>query len=163
MTYVSNIAKGLCQVDAPGCETYQRNATRYSAELKAMDTDIRAQWAIIPAAERKIITAHDAFGYYATSYGVTFLAPQGMSTDSEASAKEVAQLVRQIKKEKVKALFVENISNPRLLEQIGRETGVKPAGALFSDALSDASGPAATYLTMMRSNTDALIKAVNGQ
>ena len=104
-----------------------------------------------------------AFGYYARAYGVKFLAPQGVSTDSEASAKGVAQLVRQIKKEQIKALFVENISDPRLIEQIGRETGVKPAGELFSDSLSDASGPAGTYMAMMRVNTMAMTQAIKGQ
>jgi zinc/manganese transport system substrate-binding protein len=163
IAFVGNIAKGLCAADAASCDSYQRNAAAYSAELKALDTDIRALWAVIPAAQRKVITSHDAFGYYAKEYGVTFLAPQGVSTESEASAKGVAQLVRQIKKENIKALFVENISDPRLIAQIGRETGVKPAGALFSDALSDSKGPAATYLAMMRANTTALTQAVKGQ
>jgi zinc/manganese transport system substrate-binding protein len=163
MAYVGNIAKGLCAVDADGCDSYQRNAAAYSAELKALDTDIRALWAVIPAAQRKVITSHDAFGYYAKEYGVTFLAPQGVSTESEASARGVAQLVRQIKKEQIKALFVESISDPRLIAQIGRETGVKPAGELFSDALTDSKGPAATYLAMMRANTTALTQAVQGQ
>jgi zinc/manganese transport system substrate-binding protein len=163
IAFVGNIAKGLCAADAAGCDSYKRNAAAYSAELKALDTDIRALWAVIPAAQRKVITSHDAFGYYAKEYGVTFLAPQGVSTESEASAKGVAQLVRQIKKEQIKALFVENISDPRLIAQIGRETGVKPAGALFSDALSDSKGPAATYLAMMRANTTALTQAVKGQ
>ncbi|MCU0932185.1 MAG: metal ABC transporter substrate-binding protein [Serpentinimonas sp.] len=163
MAYVANIAKGLCAVDAAGCDSYQRNAAAYSAELKALDTDIRASWAVIPAAQRKVITSHDAFAYYAKEYGVSFLAPQGVSTESEASARGVAQLVRQIKKENIKALFVESISDPRLIAQIGRETGVKPAGALFSDALSDRQGTAPTYLAMMRANTTALTQAVQGQ
>ncbi len=160
MVYVGNIAKGLCEADAAGCETYQRNAATYTAELKALDTEIKAAWAAIPAPQRKVITSHDAFGYYAKAYGVRFLAPQGVSTESEASAKGVAQLVRQIKKEQIKALFVESISDPRLIEQIGRETGIKPAGELFSDSLSDASGPASSYVAMMRANTQALTTAI---
>lgn len=162
MTYVGNIAKGLCEADPKGCDTYQSNAARYQAELKALDTDIRAQWAVIPAAQRKVITSHDAFGYYAQAYGVAFLAPQGVSTESEASAKGVAQLIRQIKKESIKALFVESISDPRLIAQIGRETGAQPAGELFSDSLSDAKGPAPSYVAMMRHNTVALTKAIPG-
>ena len=110
-----------------------------------------------------MITSHDAFGYYAKAYGVTFLAPQGISTESEASAKGVARLVRQIKKDNVKALFVERISDPRLIEQIGRETGVRPAGELFSDSLSPPDGQAGSYLSMMRANTTALTQAVRGQ
>lgn len=163
MVMVGNIAKGLCAADAGGCESYQKNAAAYAAELKALDTDIRAQWAAIPAAQRKVITSHDAFGYYAKEYGVAFLAPQGVSTDSEASAKGVAQLVRQIRKENIKALFVENISDPRLIEQIGRETGARPSGVLYSDSLTDAQGPAATYVALMRSNSRTLTQAVQGR
>ena len=162
MVYVGNIAEGLCEADAAGCDTYQRNAAAYSAELKALDTDIRALWSAIPVAQRKVITSHDAFGYHAQAYGVKFLAPQGLSTESEASAKGVAQLVRQIKNEQIKALFVESISDPRLIAQIGRETGVKPAGELFSDSLSAPKGPAPSYLAMMRFNTTALTQAVKG-
>ena len=163
MTYVGNIAKGLCEADAAGCDTYKANAAAYNEQLKTLDADIRTQWAAVPAAQRKVITSHDAFGYYAQAYGVRFLAAQGVSTDSEASAKGVAQLVRQIKKEKIQALFVESISDPRLIAQIGRETGVKPAGALYSDALSPADGNASNYIAMMRANTTALTQAVRGR
>lgn len=163
MAFVGNIAKGLCAADAAGCDAYQRNAAAYAAELKALDADIRASWAVIPPAQRKVITSHDAFGYYAKEYGVTFLAPQGASTESEASPKGVAQLVRQIQQENIKALFVENISDPRLIAQIGRETGVKPSGVLFSDSLTDARGPAATYLALMRNNTRTLTQAIQGR
>lgn len=120
MVYVGNIAKGLCAADTAGCDTYQKNAAAYTAQLRALDADIKAAWGPIPAAQRKVITSHDAFAYYAKGYGVKFLAPQGVNTDSEASAKGVAQLVRQIKKEKIRALFVESISDPRLIAQIGR-------------------------------------------
>lgn len=163
IAYVGNIAKGLCEADATGCDQYQKNAGAYIAQLKTLDADIKAAWAPIPAAQRKVITSHDAFGYYAKAYGVKFLAAQGVSTESEASAKGVAQLVRQIQKEKIKALFVESISDPRLIAQIGRETGVKPAGELFSDSLSDDKGPAASYVAMMRANTTALTQAITGQ
>ena len=162
MNYVGNIAKGLCEADPAGCEVYQRNAVRYRAELGALDTDIRAHWKAIPVAQRKVITSHDAFGYYAKAYSVQFLAPQGVNTESEASAKGVAQLIRQIKKEKIRALFVESISDPRLIAQIGRETGVQPAGELFSDSLSGAGGAAPDYVSMMRHNSVALTKATLG-
>ncbi len=160
MVYVGNIAKGLCAADAAGCDSYQKNAAAYTAQLRALDADIKAAWTTIPAAQRKVITSHDAFAYYAKAYGVQFLAPQGVNTDSEASAKGVAQLVRQIKKEQIKALFVESISDPRLIAQIGRETGVKPSGELFSDSLSGTDGPAANYVAMMRANTLAMTQAI---
>lgn len=161
--FVKNIAMGLCRADAAGCDVYDRNAKAYVAKLDALDSEIRAAWAPIPAAQRKVITSHDAFGYYARDFNVKFLAPQGVSTESEASAKGVARLVRQIQQEQIKALFVESISDPRLIAQIGRETGVKPSGELFSDSLSTADGAAPTYIDMMRFNTRALTTAVRGE
>lgn len=161
--FVKNIAQGLCRADPGGCDAYDRNAKGYVAQLDALDGEIRAAWAPIPVAQRKVITSHDAFGYYALDHGVRFLAPQGVSTESEASAKGVAQLVRQIRKDQIKALFVESISDPRLIEQIARETGVKPSGALYSDSLSAPAGEASTYIEMMRFNTRTLTSAVRGQ
>lgn len=161
-TYVANIANGLCAADAAGCETYRRNAESYSAQVKALDQQIRSAWGAIPAQQRLVISSHDAFGYYASAYGVRFLAPQGVSTDSEASAQGVARLVRQIRQEKARALFVESIADPRLIEQIARETGLKASTAgLYSDSLAPA-GEAASYLGMMRYNTRVLTAAVQG-
>lgn len=161
--YARNIAKALCQADAASCDLYQRNARTYEAKLGELEAEIRAAWAPIPVAQRKVITSHDAFGYYARDHQVSFLAPQGVSTESEASAKGVAQLVRQIRKDQIKALFVESISDPRLIEQIARETGVQPSGALYSDSLSAPGGAAASYVELMRFNTRALTTAVRGQ
>jgi zinc/manganese transport system substrate-binding protein len=101
---------------------------------------------------RRIITTHDAFGYFGSAYGMKFISPEGVSTESEASAKDVAKIIDQIRKEKIPAVFMENISDPRLMEQIARETGAKIGGTLYSDALSKADGPAATYIDMMRNN-----------
>ncbi len=161
--YVANIAKGLCAADAQGCETYRRNAESYGQQLKALDQEIRQAWASIPAPQRLVISSHDAFGYYAAAYGVRFLAPQGVSTDSEASAQGVARLIRQIRQEKARALFVESIADPRLIEQIARETGLKASTTgLYSDSLAP-SGEASSYLGMMRHNTQALTAAVQGR
>lgn len=162
-TYVANIAKGLCAADAAGCETYRRNAESYSVQIKALDQEIRSAWGAIAAPQRLVISSHDAFGYYASAYGVRFLAPQGVSTDSEASAQGVARLVRQIRQEKARALFVESIADPRLIEQIARETGLKASTAgLYSDSLAPA-GEAASYLGMMRYNTRVLTAAIQGR
>ena len=161
--YVANIARGLCEADAAGCADYRRNAAAYDRQLQALEQDIRAAWAVIPAPQRLVISSHDAFGYYARAYGVRFLAPQGVSTDSEASAQGVARLVRQIRKEGARALFVESIADPRLIEQIARETGLKASSAgLYSDSLAP-SGDASSYLGMMRHNTKALTAAVQGR
>jgi zinc/manganese transport system substrate-binding protein len=160
--YVTNIADGLCAVDAAGCSEYRRNEQAYQAELDGLDTEIRTAWEGVPADLRKVITSHDAFAYYGQAYQVRFLAAQGASTSAQATTQGIARLVRQIKAEQVKALFVENISDPRLIEQIGRETGIKPAGILYSDSLSDAAGPAPDYAALMRHNTRALLAAIQG-
>jgi zinc/manganese transport system substrate-binding protein len=162
LIYASNIRDGLCQVDGEGCAVYTANADAYQREISALDAEIKAKMAAVPASRRTVITSHDAFGYFARGYGIRFLAPRGVSTESEASAKDVARLIDQIRKEKATALFVENISDARLIEQIGRETGVKLGGTLYSDALSRPGGPAATYLEMMRHNAGLIAGAMAG-
>lgn len=162
-SYVANIASGLCVTDAAGCAAYRRNAEAYDRQLKVLDQEIRQAWAVIPAPQRLVISSHDAFGYYAAAYGVRFLAPQGVSTDSEASAQGVARLIRQIRQEKARALFVESIADPRLIEQIARETGLKASTiGLYSDSLAP-SGEASSYLGMMRHNTQALTAAIQAR
>jgi zinc/manganese transport system substrate-binding protein len=163
LIYVGNIRDGLCQIDAAGCPLYRDNAARYSDALKKLDAEVRAALGRIPAARRRIITSHDAFGYFAREYGIEFLAPQGVSTESEATAADVAGIIRQIRSDGAGALFVENISDPRLLEQIGRETGLKTGGRLYSDALSEKGEPAATYLDMMRHNVATIAAALGGK
>jgi zinc/manganese transport system substrate-binding protein len=163
MLYVENIARGLCRVDAAGCETYTANAKTYEAEIAALDAMVKLGIAAVPEGKRKVITTHDAFGYFGEAYGVTFLAPEGVSTESEASAKDVAKLIGQVRSEGVTALFIENMSDPRLLEQIASETGVKVGGELYADALSAPDGPAPTYLDMFRHNVGLLIPAMEGE
>lgn len=161
--YVQTIASGLCAVDAAGCNSYTANATAYAAELMALDATIKTQLAGVPADRRKVITTHDAFGYFGEAYGVTFLAPEGISTDAEASAADVARLITQIKDEGVTALFVENMSDPRLVQQIADETGLTLGGELFADALSAAEGPAPTYIDMFKHNVGLLAPAMGGK
>jgi zinc/manganese transport system substrate-binding protein len=160
LAYVANIKDGLCKADAAGCDSYARNAEAYSAELRALDADIKSKFAAIPDAKRKVITSHDAFGYFGRAYGVTFLAPLGLSTEQEASASTIAKLITQIRSENIKAVFVETVSNARLIEQIARETGATLGASLFSDTLSGPEGPAATYIDMMRYNANALADAM---
>ena len=160
--YVKNIADAFCAADAAGCDTYKANAAVYGEKLEALDQEIKAAVEGIPAEKRTIITSHDAFGYFEHEYGIRFLAPEGVSTESEASAADVAALIRQIREDKASAIFVENISNPRLVEQIAGETGLKVGGSLFSDALSAADGPAATYIDMMRHNITTIKGAILG-
>jgi zinc/manganese transport system substrate-binding protein len=150
--YVANIRDGLIKADPAGKSVYEANANDYLARLTTLEADVKAAIAKIPAERRRIITTHDAFGYFGAAYGMKFIAPEGVSTETEASAKDVARIIDQIRKEKIPAVFVENISDPRLMEQIARETKAKIGGTLYSDALSKADGPASTYIDMMRNN-----------
>jgi zinc/manganese transport system substrate-binding protein len=154
--YVATIRDALIAADPAGKLAYETNATKYLAELDMVDAEIGASVAKIPADRRKIITSHDAFGYLAATYGLQFIAPRGMSTEAEASAKDVARLIQQIKREKITAVFIENISDQRLIQQIARDSGAKVGGTLFSDALSRADGPAPTYIRMMRHNIKSI-------
>lgn len=163
LLYVSNIAAGLCAADAEGCPIYQANAKSYAAEIAALDAEVRAQIAAIPADRRQVITTHDAFGYFGLEYGVTFMAPVGISTDSEASAADVARLIDQVRATGVRALFIENMSDGRLLEQIAHETGAVIGGELFADALSEPDQGAGTYLAMMAHNVALLVPAMLGR
>jgi len=160
--YVRHIADALCAADAAGCDFYRQRAQAYDAVLGALDADIRAAWAPIAPAQRKVIVSHDAFAYYGQAYGVRFLAARGVSPDSEPTARGIVRLVQQIRQEQVRALFVENVTDPRLIEQIARETGLRPAGRLYSDALSAPGGAASTYVDMQRHNTQAMTRAILG-
>jgi zinc/manganese transport system substrate-binding protein len=155
--YVQNIAAALAQADPSGATGYQTRAESYVKALQNLDAWAKAQFAAIPVNKRKVITSHDAFGYFAEHYQVRFLAPQGINTDAEPSARQVAQLIRQIQQEKIKAVFVENMSNPKLLDQLSRDAGITLGASLYSDALSSPDQPGATYLQMMRHNVTQLV------
>jgi zinc/manganese transport system substrate-binding protein len=159
--YVANIRDGLIAADPAGKASYEANAAAYVKKLDELEKDIRAAVERIPPGRRRIITAHDAFAYFEKTYGLDVVAPQGVSTEAEASAKDVARIIRQIKRERIEAVFLENVSDPRLVERIANETGAKVGGKLYSDALSAQGGPAATYIDMMRHNIRALSAALS--
>ncbi|MBX9909882.1 MAG: metal ABC transporter substrate-binding protein [Beijerinckiaceae bacterium] len=158
--YVAAIRDALVAADPAGKAVYEANADAYLTELTALDADLRAAVQRIPADRRKAITSHDAFAYFEKAYGLDFVSPQGVSTEAEASAKDVARIIRQMKAQKIPAVFLENITNPRLIEQIARETGAKIGGRLYSDALSAQDGPAGTYIAMMKHNISQIEKAL---
>ena len=159
--YVANIRDGLIAADPAGKASYEANAAKYLGEIMQEDDAVRAALAKLPAERRKIITSHDAFGYFGAAYGLEIVAPEGVSTESEASAQDVAKIIRQIKAEHIPAVFIENITDHRLLDQIARETGAKIGGTLYSDALSPPDGPAPNYLDMFRHNVGALTAALS--
>ncbi len=158
--YIDNIKTGLCLADPGECDFYSKNAAGYDAELSRLHEWIKASLAHIPRRHRVVVTPHDSFNYYEHAYGVSFRAPTGYSTESEASAADVARLIREIRTSGARALFVENIADRRLIDQIGRETGLRPGGTLYSDALSSVAGPAPTYIKMMRHNTSTIASAL---
>jgi zinc/manganese transport system substrate-binding protein len=151
--YVRAITDGLAAADPANAAAYRASAVRYEARIARAGEWIAATLAPIPPDQRRIITTHDAFGYYGARYGVEFLSAEGISTEFEPSAKAIATLVRQIKREKIRAVFIENMTSPRMAEMLARETGAKLGGTVYSDALSPPGGPATTYLDMLHHNT----------
>jgi len=158
--YVANIRDALIAADPAGRAVYEANADRYLAGLTKLDAEVRAELGRIPKARRRVITDHDAFAYYAKAYDLAFIAPRGVAKESDVSARDLARIVRQIRAEKIPALFFENVADPRLVEQIARESGAKIGGKLYSDALSKPDGPAPTYLALMRHNARTLAAAL---
>jgi zinc/manganese transport system substrate-binding protein len=159
--YVANIRDALIAADPTGAEAYRAGADVYLAKLDALDREVRDAAAQLPASRRKVISTHDAFGYFAAAYGIAFIAPQGVSTESEASARDVATIIKQIRKDKVPAVFLENVSDPRLMQRISAETGAKIGGTLYSDSLTPENGDAPTYIDMVRHNIKTLTGALS--
>jgi zinc/manganese transport system substrate-binding protein len=158
--YVANIRDGLVAADPADAEAFKGNAVRYLAELDALEAEVKDAIAKIPPERRKLITTHEAFGYLASAYGITFIAPSGVSTETEPSARDIARIIDQVKAEKIPAVFLENISDDRLIGRIAAETGAKVGGILFSDSLTDEKGLAPTYIALVRHNIKALTSAL---
>lgn len=158
--YVRNIARAMEQEMPEHRDTIATRAEVYIARLEALDDETKVRMAALPANRRTVVTAHDAFGYLADAYGLKFLAPKGIDTESEASARDLAVLIEQLRDESAAALFVENVTSPSLVRQISDETGIEIGGRLFSDALSERGGPATSYLEMFRHNLGALLEAL---
>ena len=158
--YAANIRDALVAADPADAAVFRANAAAYLAKLDALDREVRSSVAQIPLARRKVISTHDAFGYFAAAYGIEFIAPLGVSTESEASARDIARIITQIRAEKIPAVFLENISDVRLIRRISAETGARIGGTLFSDSLSDEKGDAPTYIELVRHNIKALTSAL---
>jgi zinc/manganese transport system substrate-binding protein len=158
--YVANILKALSAVSPGDSERFRSNADRYLGELDALDREVRTQVAQIPPARRKVISTHRAFGYFAAAYGVEFVAPVGVSTESEPSARDIADIITQVRAAKIPAIFLENISDDRLIRRIAAETGARIGGTLYADSLTGEKGGAPTYIDMVRHNIKALTNAL---
>ncbi|NWB97148.1 metal ABC transporter substrate-binding protein [Pseudomonas gingeri] len=160
VVWVSNIEKALSAADPEDAADFKANAARYTKEVQDLNAYAHTKINAIPVAKRKVLTSHDAFSYFGQEYGVTFLSPQGISTETEASAADVAKLIDQIKKEQVKVYFFENSNDARLVQQIAKATNAQPGGELYVEALSPADGPAPTYAKMFRYNVDKITAAM---
>ena len=160
-TYVGNICDAMVAADPASTQVFRANAEAYLAKLDALDGEVRTAVAQIPQSRRKVISTHRAFGYFAAAYGVDFIAPIGVSTESEASARDIAGIITQVRAAKIPAVFLENISDDRLMQRIAAETGVRIGGTLYSDSLTGEKGDAPTYIDMVRHNIKALTSALS--
>ncbi len=158
--YIGNIAAGLAAADPDNAAAYEANRARYVSEIDALDAEIRELTATLPEHRRTTVVPHVAFEYFGRSYDLTFLSPQGLSTESEVSAKDLAQMIEVIRDRDIPAIFVENISDQRLMLRISDETGVPVGGTLYPGALSEPGGKAPTYLDMMRHNAETIVSAL---
>ncbi|MGG5837468.1 metal ABC transporter substrate-binding protein [Huaxiibacter chinensis] len=158
--YAQNILAGLVEADPQDKTALEASARPYIAQLTTLDNWARSRFSTIPQDKRQVLTSHDAFGYFSRAYGVTFMAPQGLSSESEASAAQVAEIINQIKADGVKTWFIENQLDPRLVKQIARATGAQPGGELYPEALSAKGGVADTYVKAFRHNVDTLAKSM---
>jgi zinc/manganese transport system substrate-binding protein len=158
--YVANIRDALVAADPANAQAYRSHAQAYLAQLDGLDREVRDAVAQIPPDHRKVISTHDAFGYFAAAYGIAFIAPLGVSTESEPSARDIAAIITEIKTRKIPAVFLENISDPRLIRRISAETGARIGGTLYSDSLTGEKGAAPTYIELVRHNIKALTSAL---
>lgn len=158
----ANIRDALAKADPAGKSTYETNAAAYLVKLTDLEAEVKATLARIPAERRKVIVTHNAFGYFQDAYGIEFLAVQGVSTESQPSAADVARIISAVRKNKVSAIFIENITDPRQLERIARETGARIGATIYSDALTEAGGAAPSYVEMMRHNVQQFVAALAG-
>jgi len=158
--YVANIRDAVAAANPSDAAAFRSNADRYLAKLDALDAEVRAAVAKIPPERRKVISTHNAFGYFASAYGIEFIAPSGVSTENEPSARDIAAIIRQIKAENIPAVFLENISDDRLIRRIAAETGARVGGTLYSDSLTGEKGAAPTYIELVRHNIKALTSAL---
>jgi zinc/manganese transport system substrate-binding protein len=159
--YVANIRDALAAAVPADAAAFRANAERYLAELDALDAELRAAVAHIPPDRRKVISTHDAFGYFAEAYGIAFIAPLGVSTETEPSARDIAGIIGQIRQAKIPAVFLENMSDDRLIGRIAAESGARLGGTLYSDALTGEKGDAPTYIAMVKHNIRALTSALD--
>lgn len=158
--YVANIARGLAAIDPAHAAAFEANARRLSAQMADLDTGLKAAFAAVPTDRRRVLTTHDAFRYFGRAYGVEFVAIHGVSTEAEPSARDLGEIIQQARAGRITTVFLENMSDPRLVETAAAETELKVGGELYADALSGKDGPAPDYLSLFKHNAGQLLDAM---
>ena len=159
-TYVTNIATALVQAQPGHSAQFEAHRQQYLERLEQLDRTLRSEFAAIPQSRRRVVTTHDAFGYFGAAYAIAFMPIQGWTTESEPSAAAVGRLVERAKAGEAAGVFLENVTDPRMIRQLARDTGLTVGGRLYSDALAAPGEPASTYLGMVRANADALLRVM---
>jgi zinc/manganese transport system substrate-binding protein len=160
LVYVANIGEGLAKLDPANAAFYRGQADDYAREIRALDAWAKRELAEVPSAKRRVIISHDSFAYLARAYDIEMTPARGLTTDTEPTATEVSRLIQQIRTTKIKAIFIENMEDPRLIQRVAREAGANVGGTLHADALSKPGGEADTYIKMFRYNVSALKAAM---
>lgn len=158
--YAQNITRALVAADPEDAAAINDTGSEYVTRLKLLDSWAKTRFEAIPKSKRKVLTSHDAFGYFGQEYGVTFMAPVGFSTEAEANASDVAGLIKQLKEQHIKTYFIENQTDPRLVKQIAAASDAQPGGELYPEALSAANGPASTYEMAFKHNVDTIANSM---
>jgi zinc/manganese transport system substrate-binding protein len=158
--YIKNIAEALIVTSPENAALFREKASVLDKELAELDMWVKTEIATVPPSKRKVISSHDAFGYFAQAYGITFMAPVGINTEAEPSAKMMAHLIEQIRKNGVKAIFFENMMNQKLVKQLTEEAGATVGPPLYADALSSRNGPASNYQSMIKYNVTKLVEGM---
>ncbi len=158
--YVANIRDALIKADPEGKAEYQTRAATYTVQLESINVDAKAKFATLPTSRKTIVMSHDSMGYFAAAYGLKVYTAQGLSTDSEPTAQDMAKLISIIKRQKISAVFLDSVTNPKILEQIAQESGAKIGGKLHTDALTDQNGVADTYLQLFNSNVATVLQVL---
>lgn len=158
--YARNVMDALIKADPEDADDFRKQGEAYIKQLDGLDQWAKKQFADVPQSKRKVMTSHDAFGYFGQEYGVKFLAPVGFSTESEASASDVGALIQQLKDEGIKTYFIENQTDPRLVKQIASATGAKSGGKLYPEALTEKNGPVPTYIAAFKHNVNTIVESM---
>lgn len=155
--YATNVMNALIAADPEDADYFRQRGHAYIAQLNQLDSWAQQAFAQVPKERRKVLTSHDAFGYFGQRYGVRFLSPVGFSTDAEASASNVAGLIDQLRKENIHLYFIENQTDPRLVKQIAAASGATSGGELYPEALTEKGGAADSYVNAFKHNVNVMI------